>query len=779
MLQLVYTSVPSGLVPGRSGFCTVARHREMPERLVSALEKISVYEPPPEHGRAGVFSFRALAVGGENFGVLSGYCDAGLDYTSRRNYLVHHFVFDAGEMKTLPPPAEVARRFCESGKWMSAWSESPRFLAGDIEVPAFLRSAETKLPAATWQKITADAGNAAALCPSGLPEPVAISREGLDDATLLRLFAEASLLVRGGAWSAGWTTCIQKTDTVGQMPWRGVPAGTAGEGGIFFPAKLGTVAVATPAVRHARTGISPDRQPKAAGVPKFDARISPGAARKDFPVFTANAASPKRLGATIFAGAALFAVGFAGAIFFLSIRDGNDAGESVSPAALPAPGVAGEPQSFSKIYSGETGVRELRAAVNDRDWINAAALWKKLLSENPSAAESVRNEILPRVKAQLAGAFSAEAKKRFDALSPGFSPEAAGALKKYLSNAALEISEIDAAVSSQSTGEFKKIRRQLELLDSLPELPKNLISFTWGKSGSQKNEPASGFVFDNAGFAAFLNRVHGDVLMTVSVPGMHPIPNAGKAGEQKILIPAENFVRGKAFYVNTTDAGSPSIYFEVEGGKVRVTHAKPKVPGAVDELFAGAKSFRLALSDAGKTQGGAFEATFVSPDEAAPFRAPVEMLEYDPSVGALSVPAWLAGVLRQCFETMQPVLFPAKREAHSPNDFTTPVVSREKVIDLLRFENVRLQNEIAALKKKISELEYARQTAHEVVSIDDALRGAKTSLTEKTHRQQRLAGEIAGATSRAGQAFVRDFAPWAIGLRDKGNGGTITLIILE
>ncbi len=36
-LQLVFTSAPQGLTPGRSGYCTVARHRAVPDRLAQLL----------------------------------------------------------------------------------------------------------------------------------------------------------------------------------------------------------------------------------------------------------------------------------------------------------------------------------------------------------------------------------------------------------------------------------------------------------------------------------------------------------------------------------------------------------------------------------------------------------------------------------------------------------------------------------------------------------------------------------------------------------------------
>ena len=41
--QLIYTSVPRGLVPGRSGYTIAARHRQIRDRLVSEIERISRY----------------------------------------------------------------------------------------------------------------------------------------------------------------------------------------------------------------------------------------------------------------------------------------------------------------------------------------------------------------------------------------------------------------------------------------------------------------------------------------------------------------------------------------------------------------------------------------------------------------------------------------------------------------------------------------------------------------------------------------------------------------
>ena len=41
--QLIYTSVRRGLIPGRSGYTVAARHRQIRERLVSEIERVSGY----------------------------------------------------------------------------------------------------------------------------------------------------------------------------------------------------------------------------------------------------------------------------------------------------------------------------------------------------------------------------------------------------------------------------------------------------------------------------------------------------------------------------------------------------------------------------------------------------------------------------------------------------------------------------------------------------------------------------------------------------------------
>ncbi len=39
--QIIYTSVRRGLIPGRSGYTVAARHRQIRDRLVDVIERVS------------------------------------------------------------------------------------------------------------------------------------------------------------------------------------------------------------------------------------------------------------------------------------------------------------------------------------------------------------------------------------------------------------------------------------------------------------------------------------------------------------------------------------------------------------------------------------------------------------------------------------------------------------------------------------------------------------------------------------------------------------------
>src|SRR5438067_10215903 len=73
--QLIYTSAPRGLLPGQSGYCTVARSRDLREGLVPKLEKLSYYTPEANHNPI-ICAHRTVELRGTKFHVLTRIVDA-------------------------------------------------------------------------------------------------------------------------------------------------------------------------------------------------------------------------------------------------------------------------------------------------------------------------------------------------------------------------------------------------------------------------------------------------------------------------------------------------------------------------------------------------------------------------------------------------------------------------------------------------------------------------------------------------------------------------------
>src|SRR5437867_9020143 len=106
--QLIYTSALRTLVPGQSGYGTVARSTDLREALIQRLEQISYYQHIGAPGTGAtqshvVSAYRILDFRGSRYHILSRIQDAGLDFTSRTNHLAHHLVFEPVELAGVPP----------------------------------------------------------------------------------------------------------------------------------------------------------------------------------------------------------------------------------------------------------------------------------------------------------------------------------------------------------------------------------------------------------------------------------------------------------------------------------------------------------------------------------------------------------------------------------------------------------------------------------------------------------------------------------------------------
>lgn len=163
MYELIYTSAPRGLIPGRSGFATVAMTEGMPPNLIVPLENLSGYnftlrdntfqEPlnPP------CCYYIKMRYGNQILHAAGRVAPNGLDYSQRNNKIAHHLLFESPEeLDVLPGGA--AGLFLQEGVFRNAYTEEPTVLPFR-KVPACTLTG--KLPAKNWAALTGHAGFAA------------------------------------------------------------------------------------------------------------------------------------------------------------------------------------------------------------------------------------------------------------------------------------------------------------------------------------------------------------------------------------------------------------------------------------------------------------------------------------------------------------------------------------------------------------------------------------------------------------------------------------------
>ena len=213
--QLIYTSAPRLLEAGRSGFGTVARHRQISSLLVSTIERASQFARLPGLGTARViYCHRIVAVAGGRFHVLSCIRDAGADYTGRTNHLAHHLIAEQREVAALgprgPSPADVLLAM----SWASSWEEAPRFLeaADEIALANFAPQAVNQ-----WAQITGDARHAWLLASGEASRGAYLLCPPGADARAL--FAESLRLAPDRLWQVPFTTALQPSDESSDFRW--------------------------------------------------------------------------------------------------------------------------------------------------------------------------------------------------------------------------------------------------------------------------------------------------------------------------------------------------------------------------------------------------------------------------------------------------------------------------------------------------------------------------------------------------------------------------------
>ena len=206
--QQVYTSYSTSLVQGRTGFSTVARCRDIPERLVSEIERISQYDIPS----GTVFSHRIIDCG-SRYHVLTRTKDCGVDYTNRNNYIAHHLIFSDDEIATITVnPAEILSGYSQ---WLDSFEGEPRYLP-EVDSSRLDKLQKFGLPAENWRAKFGDCAYAASL---GASASIFASVEQGGD--LLCLYAEALHLLahKKEDWSITFTTHIFPSEKYSDFCW--------------------------------------------------------------------------------------------------------------------------------------------------------------------------------------------------------------------------------------------------------------------------------------------------------------------------------------------------------------------------------------------------------------------------------------------------------------------------------------------------------------------------------------------------------------------------------
>jgi hypothetical protein len=198
MYELVYTSVPRGLLLGRSGFCPVAWTQGMPANFVPLLDRMDSYiHQLPEQAwdeAATCYSCRYCKLGRKSIVLISRIAASGLDFQGKRNKIAHHFIFDDPQEYAALPEGGISVCLADEN-FLNRWEQPPGLL------PPFspqTRSLSSSF-AQQWESITGDAGWAGVIAEFFLrgesPGFYVAYPLGAPDRIILELIAEVARLL--------------------------------------------------------------------------------------------------------------------------------------------------------------------------------------------------------------------------------------------------------------------------------------------------------------------------------------------------------------------------------------------------------------------------------------------------------------------------------------------------------------------------------------------------------------------------------------------------------
>lgn len=223
--KLIYTSAPRLLQAGRSGFGTVARHREIPPLVAETAEKSSQFSRQTGLDSARViFAYRLARSSAGTFHLLTRIADAGTDYSGRTNHLAEHLILSDQEAAKLGAEGYTPAGVMLAYEW-AGYEGQARWLGyEDLWQPS---ATDANTSGSHWQAATTDPNRvkllASAEAQSGAVLEYPAHYQSEAHPWILWLFAESQCLCPQSGWGITFTTNVQPTDSLSDFRWLGAP----------------------------------------------------------------------------------------------------------------------------------------------------------------------------------------------------------------------------------------------------------------------------------------------------------------------------------------------------------------------------------------------------------------------------------------------------------------------------------------------------------------------------------------------------------------------------
>ena len=528
-LQLIFTSAPRGLVAGRSGYCTVARHRSIPDRLAQILESLGT---PHQNSQGATYTFRIIEASNTNWFVISYFVARGLDYSQRDNRLAHHLIFTAEEAAVLPPPAAVALRW---NGWLNEWTKEPTWLTEESH-RMVLESNVSLRPASGWRDFAGTGSKAAWLVNEAGPVTLCLTHAP-DDKILLRLLAESATLLGDNAWYATFTTNVYVTGAEG-FHWAVGTVSGRPEINLSqsqqLPAPTGELA------RQAATG---NTSPVLAR-PIIEKNNSSGKINQ-----THDTKLPWNL-LIIFIILGILAV--IAAFWFLQL--GETASKPTNVTLQPTATI--NTSQSSDIYRSNIAIQGVASFLDSEKYVDAGKLWLESVNLSSAFAERYREQYLNRITKNYAEKTASQLLQRLT-------------LSNLDHNAISEIAD-DAATAIRVGTElnipidlnWKKllsVNEQIKVISQLDIRPVILVTGKWQTTDLGKTAPSSGeFKLSNASAEKILKFIESTkVTPELSVSArvrLLPLTTFHKRDDSTPYLNAEIRRGGQNYWIETNGA---------------------------------------------------------------------------------------------------------------------------------------------------------------------------------------------------------------------------------